>query len=60
VTADIVAIDGHSHQVTLRLPDGSEQTVKVAKHIDLTRVSLGDSVHIQITQAVPIDVSAPN
>jgi hypothetical protein len=60
VTADVVAIDGHSHQVTLRLPDGSEQTVKVAKHIDLTRVSLGDSVHIQITQAVAIDVTAPN
>jgi hypothetical protein len=60
VTAEIVAIDGHSHQATIRLPDGSEQTVKAAKHIDLTQVALGDSVLIQITQAVAIEVAAPN
>ncbi len=59
VTADIIAIDDHSHQVTLVFPDGSEKTVKVAKHIDLTQVALGDSVLIRITQAVAIDVAAP-
>ncbi len=60
VTADIIAIDGHSRQVTIKFPDGSEQTVKVAKHIDLTQVALGDSVLIRITQAVAISVAAPN
>ena len=60
VTTDIITIDGHSHQVTIKFPDGSEQTVKVAKHIDLTQVALGDSVLIRITQAVAINVAAPN
>jgi hypothetical protein len=59
VTADIIAIDGHSHKVTIRLPDGSVRTVKVAKHIDLTQVALGDSVLIQIIEAVAIEVVTP-
>jgi hypothetical protein len=59
VTAEIIAIDGHSHEVTIEYPDGSVQTVKVAKHIDLTKVALGDSVFIKITEAVAIEVVAP-
>lgn len=60
VMAEIIAIDGHSHQVTLELPDGSQQTVKAAKHIDLTEVALGDSVLIRITEAVAINVTKPS
>lgn len=59
VTAEIIAIDSHSHEVTIEYPDGSVQTVKVAKHIDLTKVALGDSVSIQITEAVAIAVVKP-
>ena len=59
MTAEIVAIDSHGHHVTLELPDGSIQTVKVGKHIDLTQVSLGDAVFIQITEAVAIEVVKP-
>ena len=56
VTADIIAIDAHAHSVTLELIDGSTYSVKVGKHIDLTTIALGDSVLIQITDAVLIAV----
>jgi hypothetical protein len=57
VTADIIAIDMHSHRVTLEFIDGSTEAVKVGKHIDLSQVSLDDSVRIQITDAVAITIS---
>jgi hypothetical protein len=59
LTAEIIGIDSHSHQVTIELPDGSVKTVKVGKHIDLTTLALGDSVVIQITEAVAIQVTKP-
>jgi len=59
VTADIVAIDSHDHRVTLEFIDGSVASVKVGKHIDLSKVSLNDSVRIQIAEAVLIDFSKP-
>jgi len=59
VTAEIIAIDSHSHEVVIEFPDRSTKTVKVGKHIDLTSVSLGDSVFIQITEAVAIEVVKP-
>ena len=55
VTADIVAIDAHAHSITLELIDGTTQSIKVAKHIDLTQFGLGDSVRVQVTDAVFID-----
>jgi hypothetical protein len=57
VTADIVAIDMHAHKVTLEFIDGSTESVKVGKHIDLSQVSLDDSVRIQVTEAVAITIS---
>jgi hypothetical protein len=55
LTADVVAIDAHSHKVTLEFIDGSVETVKVGKHIDLSKISLDDSVRIQVTDAIAID-----
>jgi hypothetical protein len=60
LTAEVTAIDLHSHRVTLELPDGSLQNVKVAKHIDLTQVALGDSVFIEVTEGVAIEVVKPS
>jgi hypothetical protein len=34
--------------------------VKVGKHIDLEKIALGDSVLIQMTEAVAIEVTKPN
>jgi hypothetical protein len=60
ITAEIIAIDSHGHKVTIELPDRSVQTVKVGKHIDLEKIALGDSVLIQLTEAVAIEVTKPN
>ena len=59
MTAVITAIDGHAHQVTLELPDGTSRSVKVGKHVDLTRVSLGDSIVVTLTEAVALAVVKP-
>ena len=37
--------------------DGSTSAVKVGKHIDLSQVSLYDSVRVQVTDAVAITIS---
>lgn len=58
-TATIVAIDGHEHTLTLEFLDGGIQEVDVAKHRDLSKVALGDSVRIQLTEAVAIEVVKP-
>jgi len=58
VTADVIAIDAHAHRVTLEFIDGSTQSVKVGKHIDLSKISLDDSVRIVITDAVMISVES--
>ncbi len=57
--ATIVAIDGHEHTVTLEFLDGRIQEVQVGKHRDLSNVGLGDSVRVQITEAVAISVVRP-
>ena len=57
-TATIVAIDGHDHTVTLEFLDGRVQEINVGKHRDLSNVGLGDSVRIQLTEAVAIAVKS--
>ncbi len=57
--ATVVAIDGHEHTVTLEFLDGRIQEVHVGKHRDLSNVGLGDSVRVQITEAVAISVVRP-
>jgi hypothetical protein len=58
-TATIVAIDGHEHTLTLKFLDGRVQEVDVAKHRDLSTLALGDSVRIQLTEALAIQVVKP-
>jgi hypothetical protein len=59
VTGTIIAIDGHEHTVTLELLDGSTREIKVGKHRDLSKVALGDSVRVTLTEAVAISVETP-
>jgi hypothetical protein len=59
VTGTIVGIDGHAHTLTLEFADGTMKEIKVAKHRDLSKVALGDSVRIQLTRAVAISVGTP-
>jgi hypothetical protein len=60
MTAEITGIDAHDHRVTIVLPDGTAKNVKVSKHIDLTNIALGDSVYIQLTEAVALEVVKPD
>jgi hypothetical protein len=57
--ATVVAIDSHEHSVTLEFLDGRIQEVHVGKHRDLSKVGLGDSVRVQVTEAVAISVVRP-
>jgi translation elongation factor P/translation initiation factor 5A len=59
VTATITAVDTAMRSVTLQFVDGTRKTVKVGKDVDLTKVSAGDSVTAQLTEAVAIVVEKP-
>jgi hypothetical protein len=54
VIGTVVAIDGHEHALIVELPDGEVLELQVAKHRDLSAVSLGDSIRFRVTQALAI------
>jgi len=58
-TATVVAIDGHDHSVTLEFLDGQVREIDVSRDRDLTQVALGDSVRVQLTNAIAISVVKP-
>ena len=60
VTGTVVAIDGHAHTVTLQFVDGRTEEFNVPKHRDLSNVGLGDSVRLQLTEALAISVVRPS
>ena len=53
----MVAIDGHARSVTLRLPDGGTKEFNVSRNRDLSQIGLGDSVFMQVTEAIAISVT---
>jgi hypothetical protein len=59
VTATIRVVDPADRKLTLEFVDGSMKTVKVARGTDLTNVVPGESLRVQLTEAVAISVSAP-
>lgn len=59
VTGTVTAIDGHEHTLTVQFPDGTFETIRVAKHRDLSKVALGDSLRMQLTKGVAISVEKP-
>ena len=58
-TGSVVAIDGHNRTVTLQFPNGNIEEFNVGKDRDLSNVGLGDSVRIQVTEAIAISVVKP-
>ena len=56
VTTTVTAVDVKSRKVTLRFVDGTTETVKVGKAVDLSKVSPGDSVTARLTESVAIAV----
>ena len=59
ITATIVAIDGHDHELTLELVDGRTETIKVSRKLDLSKLKLGDSIRVVVTDAIAIAVIKP-
>lgn len=60
ITTTIKAIDKKAGTVTLAGLEGGEDVVVQARNPDnLNRVAVGDSVEITMTEAIGIDVSAP-
>jgi hypothetical protein len=56
VSAKVTDIDTAKRKVTLQLPDGTSKTIKAGKDIDLSKVGVGDTVVVQVTKALAIDV----
>ncbi len=59
LTATIVGIDGHDHDLTLEFLDGRTEEIKVSRKLDLSKLKLGDSVRISVTDAIAITVVKP-
>ena len=57
VTAKITAINSSKRSVTLALPDGTSQTVKVGKQVNLANVKTGDDVTVQYAEAMALNVT---
>ncbi|MFI5209298.1 MAG: hypothetical protein ACHQ2E_02535 [Gemmatimonadales bacterium] len=56
-SATVTAVDAPKHKVTLQYSDGSTKTVKVDKSIDLSNITPGNQIVVQIAEAVAISVT---
>ena len=59
VTVVVTAVDANKHKVTFRLPDGSTKKVKVSDELDLSTVTIGESLTIVVSEGLAITVTAP-
>ena len=57
ISGKIVAIDQEKRKVTFEDPDGKKKTVKVRKTLDISRLTVGESIDAVLTDSVIIDVS---
>jgi hypothetical protein len=59
ITAKVTELNVENRRATLQMPDGSSRKIKVRDGIDLTKVTVGDSVTIAIAEGIAIDVEKP-
>ncbi|HEY2586567.1 MAG TPA: hypothetical protein VGI81_12455 [Tepidisphaeraceae bacterium] len=57
--AKVTALDKDQRTITLKRPDGEEQTFKAAKRVDLDKVQVGDEVKAKLVEAIAIGVRKP-
>lgn len=57
VTVKITAIDASKRKVTVQFQDGSTETYKAQKGVDLSQLQVGDNVTVQVTEAAAITVT---
>jgi len=59
VTVKILSVDAKRHKVTYQLADGSTQTVKAGKKVDVSVLKPGDDVTVQVGEGVVLAVQKP-
>jgi hypothetical protein len=57
ISGKILAIDAEKRKVTYEDPEGKTKTVKVHKNVDLTGLTVGESVDAVLTDSVVIAVT---
>jgi len=57
ISGKIIAIDQEKRKVTFEDPDGKKKTVKVRKTLDISRLTVGESIDAVLTDSVIIDVT---
>jgi len=59
VTGKVTNVDARRRRITFELPDGTTQTVKAGRKIDLSAVQLGETVTMQVGEALAVTVEKP-
>jgi len=59
VTVVVTAVDAKKRKVTFRLPDGSTKKVKVSDKLDLSTVTIGESLTVVIGEGLAVTVTTP-
>jgi hypothetical protein len=59
VTATITAVDTKNHRITYQLPDGTTNTVRAGKNVDVSILNPGDSVTIQVGEGLMVSAERP-
>lgn len=57
VTAKITAINYNKRTATLALPDGTSQTIKVGKQVNLGNFKSGDDITVEYAEAMALTVT---
>lgn len=59
ISAKILGIDTGKRMITLEGPGGKDKIIKAAPNVNLAELAKGDDVVVQWTQALAVDVQAP-
>lgn len=57
VSAAVESVDAAHRKVTLRLPDGSQKSIKIHRNVDVVAVAAGDTVVVAIAEQLVIAAS---
>lgn len=59
VSAKVVAVDPSSRKVTFQFADGSTETMRAHKNVDLTGLSAGETIIVEYAESLVIATSNP-
>ncbi len=59
MSANVVALDASTRQVTFQFGDGTTKTMKAHKKVDLSKLAVGDTVIVEFAESLMIATSSP-